>query len=147
MEQQKELQSHFRNQQEKYHYYIIALCTTAIGFSVVKTSGHSFHWSQIPLGVAVLSWAASIYCGINFIRLNLSTLYSNIMYFNVFGGKHPDVGSHPQNIEAATKDIMEGMVFNINKAKCLSRWQYRLLFLGFISFLIWHLIEMYAATF
>ena len=38
-EQQKELSKHFREQQVKYIYYIIALCVAAIGFTVHETLG------------------------------------------------------------------------------------------------------------
>ena len=54
--EQKELLNIFRQQQEKYVYYLIALCVTSIGFSVYKTSGVPIKGIQIPLAVAVLSW-------------------------------------------------------------------------------------------
>jgi hypothetical protein len=46
MEQQIELFRAFRQQQEKYVYYIIALCVTAIGFSVYKTNGLALKYTQ-----------------------------------------------------------------------------------------------------
>jgi len=49
MDQQNDLQKQFRDKQEKYVYYLIALCVASIGFSITKTSGESLKWIQIPL--------------------------------------------------------------------------------------------------
>lgn len=143
MEEQKEIQKQFRQQQEKYTYYVIALCVTAIGFAVHKTIGLPLKWAQIPLAIAVLSWGASIYCGLQFIRYIISTLYANNAYFDILQGKHPEVGTHPQKIEAATSGVKQAMASNVDKASVLSSWQYRLFLFGFIAFIIWHVLEMY----
>lgn len=80
MEEQKEIQKQFRQQQEKYTYYVIALCVAAIGFSVHKTIGLPLKWIQIPLGVAVLFWGISIYCGLNFIRYTMHALRQQCLF-------------------------------------------------------------------
>ena len=61
MEEQKEIQKQFRQQQEKYVYYVIALCVAVIAFSIHKTTGKSLAWSQIPLAIAVLFWFDCFY--------------------------------------------------------------------------------------
>jgi hypothetical protein len=146
MEEQKEIQKQFRQQQEKYTYYVIALCVAAIGFSVHKTIGLPLKWIQIPLGIAVLAWGASIYCGLNFIRYTLSTLYANNAYFDIIQGQYPDIGNHPQKIEVAAWSVKQAMKSNVEKARNLSKWQYYLFLIGFISFVIWHILEMYMIT-
>ena len=60
------IQKEFREKQEKYVYYLIALSVSAIGFSVYKTENQSLAYSQIPLALAVLSWSISIFCGLKF---------------------------------------------------------------------------------
>ncbi|MFA5782142.1 MAG: hypothetical protein WC868_07725 [Bacteroidales bacterium] len=146
MEEQKEIQKQFRQQQEKYTYYIIALCVAAIGFSVHKTIGLPLKWVQIPLGIAVLSWGTSIYCGLKFISYIISTLYANNVYLDIIQGRDPDIRTHPQKIEAATKGIKQAMESNVERASSFSKWQDRLFIIGFIAFLVWHILEMYKNT-
>jgi len=146
MEEQKEIQKQFRQQQEKYTYYIIALCIAAIGFSVHKTTGLPLKWIQIPLGIAILSWGISIYCGLKFISYVISTLYANNAYLDIIQGKNPDIGVQPQKIEAATKGIKQAMESNTERANNFSTWQNRLFIIGFIAFLVWHILEMYNNT-
>jgi hypothetical protein len=146
MEEQKEIQKQFRQQQEKYTYYVIALCVAAIGFSVHKTIGLPLKWIQIPLGVAVLFWGISIYCGLNFIRYTISTLYANNVYFDIIEGRHPNIGNHPQKIEVAKKEAKKIILSNSEILRNLSKWQYYLFLIGFISFVILHILEMYMIT-
>ena len=54
MELQADLIKTFREQQQKYAYYIIALCVAGIGFGVQKTIGMPLRQTQIPLGVSIL---------------------------------------------------------------------------------------------
>ena len=55
------IQQEFRDKQEKYVYYIIAISVSAIGFSVYKTENHQLNLSLIPLGFAVICWSTSIF--------------------------------------------------------------------------------------
>lgn len=91
MKEQEEIRTQYRQQQEKYIYYIIALCVAAIGFSVHKTIGLPLKWTQVPLGIAVLSWGMSIYYGLRFLRGGLNILYDNHNYYEIIQGKDPDV--------------------------------------------------------
>jgi len=143
MDEQKELRQQFRNQQEKLTYYIIALCVAGIGFSVHSTSSDHLSWSHLPLGVAVLSWCISVFCGILFLKYVISTLYADIKCFEIFEGTDPEVGNHQQMIEAAIKGIKSAMKSNINKALRLSKWQSYLFYTGIIFFIIWHILRMY----
>tara|TARA_B100000953_G_scaffold291694_1_gene278119 strand:+ start:655 stop:1095 length:441 start_codon:yes stop_codon:yes gene_type:complete len=146
MEQQLEVQKQFRNQQEKLTYYIIALCVTSIGFSVYKTSGSPLSYNQIPLGLAVASWGISIYCGITFLKILLTSLFANNTYYEVINGNHPETGNHPQKIEAAVKGLNNALSTNRKKAKRLSTSQDILFYSGIILFLVWHILEMYKIT-
>jgi hypothetical protein len=143
MDSERELINSFRQYQEKYTYYLIALCVTSIGFSVFKTTGIGLKLSQIPLGLAVLSWGISIYCGLTFLKYIMSNLYANTTYLEILGGRNKEVGNHPEMINAAAGGIMGAMESNNNIARKLSRWQNGLFYLGMALFLLWHLIEMY----
>jgi len=146
MEEQKEIQKQFRQQQEKYAYYIIALCVAAIGFSINKTIDVPLQLTQIPLGIAILAWGASIYCGLRFLRYVISTLFSNNAYFDILQGNNPEIGNHSQLIKAATDGIIQAMESNSKTASKLAKWQDWLFIIGFVSFICWHILEMYKNT-
>ena len=146
MEEQKELREGFRQQQEKYVYYIIALAVTAIGFSIYTTTGKPLEWSQIPLGLSVLSWGASIFCGLTFIKYVLSTMYANYKYFDVSKGRDPEVGSNPERIEGVKRGIKSAMTSNVGTAEKYFDWQQKLFYAGACLFIIWHVVEMYLNT-
>lgn len=69
MKEQLELHKEFREKQEKYAYYFVALCVASIGFSITQTTGQSLKWIQLPLGISVLSWGISIFCGLRYIGM------------------------------------------------------------------------------
>lgn len=103
MDEQKELRDSFRQQQERFVYYVIALSVTAIGFSIYTTTGQPLKWSQIPLGLSVVAWGLSIYCGLTFLRYAISTLFSNNTYLNIKKGQEAWVGTDQERINMATK--------------------------------------------
>jgi hypothetical protein len=146
MEEQKEIRVQYRQQQEKYTYYIIALCVTAIGFSIHKTSGLPLACKQIPVGIAVLSWGASIYCGLKFLRGGLGVLYDNHQYYEIIQGRDPDIGKEREKINKASNLAEKLINQKSEKVSKFFDWQFRLFSIGFVSFLIWHILEMYMNT-
>ena len=142
-ENQKEIQRQFRQQQEKYVYYILALTVSAIGFAIYKTSGLPLKWSQVPLGLSAISWGISIFCGLMFIKYVISNLYSNNTYFDIIAGRHPDLGNNPVKIEAGVEGIMQAMTSNADTASNYFKWQGRLFYAGIVLFILWHVTEMY----
>ncbi len=146
MDEQNEVIKQFRQQQEKFTYYIVGLSVAAIGFSIIKTNGLPLSWTQIPLGLAVLSWAISIYCGLTFLKYVISNLYANKAYFDIVSGQDPKVGNHPELIKAAVSGITQAMQSNSDKAEKLAKWQDRLFYCGIVFFLVWHVLEMYLKT-
>jgi hypothetical protein len=146
MDDQIEIKRQFRQQQEKYAYYIIALCVAAIAFSITITRDASLKFSQIPLGLAVLTWGLSIYFGLKFIQTIISALHSNNSYLDVIKGTHPIVGNHPQKIEYASNILKETMEEKGKTAGKFYDRQNTFFFMGFISFIVWHILEMYLNT-
>ena len=72
-----ELAKSFRQSQEKYTYYIIALNVTAIGYVSQQTYGGIARCSFVFLILAVVSWLIGAYKGLKFIQLSLNTMYLN----------------------------------------------------------------------
>ena len=146
MEELLEVQRQFRNQQEKLTYYLIALSVTSIGFAVYQTSDAPLSDHQVPLGLAVLCWGLSIFCGIRFLGVLLTQLFANNTYLEVVNGQHPEIGNHPGKIDAAVKGLNSALTINRSKAKRLSKFQDNFFYAGVIIFLIWHVLEMYLRT-
>ncbi len=138
-----ELQKQFRQQQEKYVYYIIALAVSGIGFSVYQTSSQALKWSQIPLAIAIASWGFSIFCGLKFIKYVLSTTYANLDYLEILDGQHPELGNVAWKMEAGSKGVIQAMKKNIKNAGKYFSWQGDLFYNGIFFFIVWHITEMY----
>jgi hypothetical protein len=141
-----ELFKQFNSDQEKKTYYIVALSVTAIGFAIVQTTGIELKYNQIPLGVAVLSWAGSVYCGMQFLGYRMSTNFANIELFNVHEGSNKEVQQNPELKEPAIEGITAAIESNSKIASNFSRWQNRLFYIGIATYILWHILVMYSLT-
>ena len=108
--------------------------------------GKSLNWHQLPLGIAVLSWAVSIYLGITAIKYRISSLFANNVYIDIVEGRHPDVGNNPHNIQIGVKAMEQVFEHNSNRSKSIFFWQERLFYGGMILFIVWHILEMVKNT-
>lgn len=134
------LQQEYREKQEKYVYYLIALSVSAIGFSIYKTDNQSLTFSQIPLGIAILSWSISIFCGLKFLKYIISNLYANNAYFEIIKE------NNQESINAKIKGFREAMKINSKSMSIYFKIQGFLFYLGILLFIAWHIIEMYLKT-
>lgn len=142
MSYKDDLHKLFNQGQEKLTYYFIALAVTAIGFSVYRSENMSLSIWQVPLGVSVVSWALSIYCGVSFLKYRLSIQYANYEYLRFYDGTHPEIRENPLQTESVKEGILSAMELNNEIGGRLYRWQYRFFYVGIIGFLIWHIIQM-----
>lgn len=134
------LQQEYREKQEKYVYYLIALSVSAIGFSIYKTDNQSLTFSQIPLGIAILSWSISIFCGLKFLKYIISNLYANNAYFEIIKE------NNQESLNAKIKGFIEAMKINSKSMSIYFKFQGLLFYLGILLFIAWHIIEMYLKT-
>ena len=139
---QADIQKQFRQHQEKLVYYLLALSVSAIGFSIYQTTGKPLSLIKIPLGLAVLSWSLSIFCGLKFMKYVISSLYANNEYFKIISGKNEDIGNHPEGIKIGIKAYKEAMVINATRMEKLFKYLNILFYCGIIFFIIWHVLEM-----
>ena len=146
MDNQQIIISRFWQQQEKYVYYIIAVAVTAIGFVLVNTKGEPLSYLHITLGLSILSWGISIFCGLRFLQYVISTLYANYDYLEVLKGRHQEVGTNPHMIEAASSGIRDAMKSNSEATNRIGKLQNTFFYLGFLFYIIWHVSEMYFIT-
>lgn len=141
-EAQREVFRVLRESQSKYTYFLLAAAGAAIGFALTQTQDDGLAWSQIPLAVAVLLWSGSFFYGCRHLAYVNSTLYANAEVLRIEAGMHPQVGSHPQYIQAASEGIRQAIEKNSDSANRLGHWQFRLLVSGAVSYVMWHVMEM-----
>jgi hypothetical protein len=140
------LYNQFRTAQDKYVYFLLAVAASAIAFSTQITKELVFSYTLIPLGLAVLAWALSFFSGCRTIQYVNSNTFANFELLKVEAGTHQEYCSNPRLMQAAREGIREGMTFNQKKSGSYGVWQFRLIVIGGISFVFWHLLEMGART-
>jgi hypothetical protein len=138
MEGQLELYRSHHQLQEKYVFYIVALCVSAIGFSIYCTMGKPLQYSQILLLIAVLCWAGSIFCGLNYIK--------NLLYSSLENSQRLDLQG--RNLNQADFQKLKAILdikakgININLTRYYA-WQEYLFYAGVVFFIGWHILQMY----
>lgn len=132
--------------QDKYTYFLLAAGASGIALAANGTSAATLAPSLIPLGLAVLSWGGSFWCGCRRLAYVNATLYANTTLSVVQSGEHPDVGNHPQAMDAASKGIRSAAEGNAERANAYGHSQFRLLVLGAVFYLAWHVLGMYFRT-
>lgn len=142
MSVQEELIKQFREQQQKYAYYIIALCVAGIGFSVQQTLGTKLSLTQIPLAVAILSWCISIYLGLKFLNIQIAAIYKNHALIEISEGRSKISGDHPENIKIGIETITKILEKDSNNAMNSAKWQDIFFYIGVFAFISWRILEM-----
>lgn len=139
----RELYKVHRTGQEKYAYFLLAAAGAAIAFAVTQTQTVALSHSQIPLAFAVLCWGLSFAAGCLHLQYVLSNLYANMSFLKVQAGEMEGIGAHPTMMQAASEGVRNAMEFNSNRANTYGHWQFRLLILGALAFITWHVVEMW----
>ena len=139
----REVYRNLQTSQDKYTYFILAATIAAIGFTITQTQALKLQYSLIPLGISVLSWGLSFYFGCRNREYYNSTLYANYELLRVQNGIHPEIGNHPQKIQAASEGIKQAIDSNSDKANNLGHLQMKAFVIGAFFYLIWHTLEMY----
>jgi len=141
-----ELKTHLSKQlaeaQSKYTYFLLAVAASAIALVVQRTTGRTLDWNMIPLGLAVTCWAGSFFAGCRNRCYFSSTLYANAALLQVHDGTHPDVSSNPDIVASAAQGVREAAEHNSSMANFWGHLQFRLLVIGAVCFMVWHVIEM-----
>lgn len=145
-ESQLEVYRALRESQSKYTYFLLAAAGAAIGFALTQTQNIGISCSQIPLGIAVILWGLSFYFGCRRLAYVNSTLYANSALLNIESGQHPEVGNHPQHMQAASEGVRQAIESNSEIANKLGHWQFRTLIAGAVFYVSWHVLEMYLRT-
>ena len=130
----------------KYTYFLLAIAASAVAFAVQKTTGRPLVWSMLPLGIAVLLWACSFLAGCRNRAYFCSTIYANLALLQLQDGTHTESPEGPQAVAAACKGVQSAAESNSSATNLWGKLQFRLLVLGAVFFLVWHVLEMGSRT-
>jgi hypothetical protein len=132
-----------RSAQEKYDYFLLTAAGASVAFAVNQTQGAKLAWSQLPLGAAVLAWGLSFLFGCLRLQYIDATIFANFNLQKIQRGKHPEVGSDPQMIEAAAAGTRQAAETNSDRGRRFARLQFYTFAAGASLFVAWHVWEMY----
>lgn len=132
--------------QHKYIYFLLAVAASAIAFSTQVTKEMKLESSLIPLGIAVICWALSFFCGCRTVQYDNSNTVANIELLRVERGEHEECGSNPVFIAAASQGIRQAYASNQTAQNFHYNWQFRFLVMGGILFIVWHILKMWLRT-
>ena len=130
----------------KHTYFLLAVAASAIALSVQRTTGMAMTWRMIPLGLAVLAWGVSFFAGCREARDSLSALYGNALFYQFREGSHRDTPIDPGARRAKCDRVYRATEKKMLAAAAWSKAQFRLLILGGLLFLVWHVMEMAPAS-
>jgi hypothetical protein len=131
-----ELRQRYALAEEKYAYFLLAVAASAVAFSVQKTETAVLTWTLIPMALAMLAWGGSFCFGCQHLIWAQNTMASNVNLLKGLKGNDP----------AAIQGAQEALFSDINNANRCKRWQFCLLILGAVFFLIWHIIGIVHRT-
>ena len=134
MSEKLELTKNFWSQQEKYNYYMIALCVASLGYSVNLTKDLALSNEMTPLGIAVFAWLISIYSGLTLINNLISYSYVNVQMLEKFE-------QSKYTLDDIQPYLTRLLQIQKNTAR-LGRIRSISFYLGMLSFLVWRVIEM-----
>jgi hypothetical protein len=132
--------------QDKYVYFLMAIVSSAIAFTVNKTTNIKVNFSELPLLFAVISWGISFFFGCKFLTCAQMTIAQNYDVLQLKQGVHPKQPSDDQK----TQDIIKGLNEKLNEKIIKTGWylanQFRLTITGALFFLTWHVLKVYQFT-
>jgi hypothetical protein len=142
-EKELELYRTLTQSQQKYTYFLLATAAAGIAFAVRVTSDATLHWSLIPLAGAVLAWGASFATGCYYVLYTHSNLHANAALLRVQRGEHPQAGTDPQLVQAASHRIKADIEGNAKKSDAHAWCQFAFLVLGAVLFVAWHVLGIF----
>ena len=142
----REVYRTLREGQNRYTYFLLAAAGAAIALVINQTQAADLSYTQIPLAAGVVCWALSFFFGCRHVAYANSTTYSHLDLLLIESGRHPTVGPQPDHIQAASQGLRSAMERNSEIANQLSFWQFRLLVVSGVLYIVWHVIEMYVRT-
>jgi hypothetical protein len=139
-----ELHKAHQSGQERHVYFLLAAAGAAVAFASQKTEGQALSLWLVPLGAAVLSWAASFYYGCKAVDWSHTTMRREIYLLQAREQNAAFEGTedHHKLFDAHFKSLDDA----IAKWSHFYRWQFRLLVIGGVWFCAWRVTELLRHT-
>lgn len=135
-----------RTAQDKYAYFLLAAAGASVAFSMQRTAGSPLSYFSILFGLAVLCWGVSFWCGCQRLRYVEAVLFLNMNILEIERGLNPRAQTR-EDINLAIADLDPAMKSASEKSGRYAQWQFRLLIVGALFFIAWHVTEMAVVTF
>lgn len=142
MNERIEVYKQHREIQNKVTYVLMAVAASAIALSLKRTADSGITYFMIPLALAVLFWGLSFFCGYRYMVYVGASISFDLKLSILQEGRHPEIADDPLRIAAETQRIRKLMDYSNKKCKSVGTWQFRLLIIGALLFISWHVIEM-----
>jgi hypothetical protein len=126
-EDKKEIYTQLHQNQNQFIYLILAVDVSAIGFTINKLIGMSFHVLQLFLAFAVICWSVSFLCGCYYIENKSKSMATNLTMFE-----------RPESMQVL-KEIAEELSKKGTKRYNIMK---KTLYSGALFFIIWILLSM-----
>ena len=142
MEDKNVLINLFRTKQETYVYYVIALAVACIGFAVNSTLAAKLTMKMIPLGISMIGWLISIYCGLRFLFYQTAAINKQLSRIQIREGVHPMTGNEPYKIKIAIDAIDRALADDSKTTIMYSNIQHYTLYIAVVCFILWRILDM-----
>lgn len=122
-------------------YFLLASAGACIGFAVTQSKGQPLSWSHAPLGVALLLWSISFWCGCRALTSSVAYKQLDALGIGIKTGAL-DFDSTPEE-SAEGLQLTESRLDEVGAVITTSlRWQMRCLVIGAACFICWHILDM-----
>jgi len=130
-------------EQSKYVYFLLAAAVSGIAFAIQRTAGHPCGcWALLYFGPAALAWVLSFAVGCWNRGFAMQTMWANVMLWKIKDGSFDNLPDDPDRLawhEDFMRRVAEGAQ---SRATRWGKWQFQLLWVGGLLFLIGHILEL-----
>ena len=117
--------------------FIIAVNGTLIAYAFNQIENEKLSLNLIPIGIAIIFWGFSFYCGVSSIRKLIST-----RIVEIYRNTSENIKQN-QDYKDITKKLFKELG---NSANSYNKKMYTFLYLGSCSYIIWRILVMYLKT-
>lgn len=136
------LQRQHQASQEKYTYFMVAVAGACIAYAIEQAVGVPLTLDLSLLALSLLCWSASFYCGCKCTNTVRTLIRANANLLSLYVGNHESQPDQPELLAAAICGVRNAIDTNMNHAKLLNDWQFRLFVMGGVFFVGWRITEI-----
>lgn len=131
------------NSIEKYTYFLLAAAGAAIGYSLGKTDNKLLGWNLLPLGISVICWGLSFYCGCRQLVLTKHANFANLVGLKMASEEPNNIPRNNYINELIEKKFNE----LVSKSGNNGVRQFSFFIIGVVFYVLWYVLELYLKTY